>query len=107
MGCCVCVGDQINLKSIKNSEVNLEAQGISNSFNDLSLSSESDLPHLTEWLDFKKSKVMTESTGVFSSFNCTKKTKSGGKVLSNVGSMIDSFVVTLPSALATSTNIMK
>ena len=107
MGCCVCVGDQINLKSIKNNEVNLEAHGISNSFNDLSLSSESDLPHLTDWLDLKSSKVLTESTGVFSSFNCTKKTKNSGKLSSNCGSIIDSFVVTLPSTLATSTNLMK
>ena len=107
MGCCVCVGDHINFKSMTNDEVNLEVHAKSNSFNDLSLSSESDLPHLTEWMDFKKSKVMTESTGVFSSFNCTKKTKSGTKVFSYTGSIIDSFVVTLPSSLATSATLMK
>ena len=107
MGCCVCIGDQINLKTITNDEVNLEVRSISNSFNDLNLSSDSDLPQYTEWLDYKKSKVMTESTGVFSSFNCTKKTKCGTKVLSSTGSIIDSFVVTLPNTLATTATIIK
>jgi hypothetical protein len=107
MGCCVCVTDHIRINGLSKDEINLQISNLSNSFNDLSLSSESDLPHLTDWLDFKKSKVSTESTGLFSSFNCSKKNKAGLKVLSNSGSIVDSFVVTLPTGLASYSNLLK
>ncbi|OMJ76569.1 hypothetical protein SteCoe_24063 [Stentor coeruleus] len=99
MGCCVCLTSEIKSAEFLNEEKEINDERSSNSFNDLSLSSDSDMPPLKEWIEFKNSKSLTESTAVFSSFNCScKKKNCGFKTLSNQGSIVDSFYVALPNS---------
>lgn len=99
MGCCICYSEELRTSILAKQEMEINFQDAYNSFNDLSLSSKSSESELTDWLDFKKFKSMTESTAVFSSFNHTKMYRKDQKILSNPGSIVDSFVVALPVSM--------
>lgn len=99
MGCCMCLNSEVKPADLIKEENDLSGEKSSNSFSDLNLSSDSDMPPLIEWIEFKNSKSMTESTAVFSSFNCScKKKPCGYRTLSNQNSIVDSFYVALPNS---------
>ena len=101
MGCCVCLASEIKCAEIIYVEENKREKIDLNGFNDLSLSSDGEMPHLQDWIDYKNSKLVSESTGILSSINFTSK-KAGYPVRthSNQGSIIDSFTVTFPSSFS-------
>jgi hypothetical protein len=94
MGCCACVANEIRTTEIVNFEQDLRDEKDSHGFNDLSLSSDSEMPPLKEWIEFKNSKFLSESTDFFSSINYSYKKQSyTNKTFSNQGSIVDSFSV--------------
>ena len=99
MGCCICYAGEIKCTEIIYSEEKKNNSIEMDDFNDLSLSSDGEMPHLQDWIEYKNSKILSESTAVFSSVNYTcKKAGYPVKTLSNQGSIIDSFSVGLPSS---------
>lgn len=99
MGCCTFVNSDV-----KSLELISAIQGISESlesgsFNDISLTSDLDMPPLREWMDYKNFKSVTESSDLFNSINYSCKNKDPGvKTLSNQGSIVDSFSINLSFA---------
>lgn len=99
MGCCMCFTVDLRGSVFDKKENEMEYHDSFNSFNDISLSSNSSESDIIDWLEFKKLKSSTESTALFSSFNHTKMCRKDNKNLSNTGSIVNSFVVTVPLPL--------
>ena len=91
MGCCACIPSEVQCAEVINLG-SLTEENNSDCFNDLNISSDSDMPPLKEWIDYKNTKIFTESTAVFSSINYnSNKTTNFLKVSFKQSSIIDSF----------------
>ena len=93
MGCCACMPSEVQCAEVINPG-SLTEENNSDCFSDLNISSDSDMPPLKEWIDYKNTKIFTESTAVFSSINYnSNKTTNFLKVSFKQSSIIDSFSV--------------
>lgn len=94
MGCCMSAVEDIKFQKLVIEE-DLSRRNNSDSFDDINLSSNSDIIPINDWIDYKD-KAVTEPTANCQSINSLTLKSSTLKLSSIKGSLIDSFSVTLP-----------
>lgn len=98
MGCCIYAHVEVQCNELENKQESIHPEPDSSKFDDLNLSSDSDMPPLQDWIDYKKITTNTESTAVFTSMNSSKKPGFSLRTFSNQSSIIDSFSVATKSS---------